>query len=149
MTGQNNHINDQHIRDLLKWRLLEQSGDDVLTQKLMDMEAKIAFGTEALSLPSLQKENELLQKLTGTKSRNGFLKWLILAILLLLVAAGVLFYKGQEKPVPAEKASVATVAPVKNNNLPAIRTHTIDATDSTAATVSIIVISEPGLEAVS
>lgn len=150
MTGQNNHINDQHIRDLLKWRLLEQGGDDdVLTQKLMDMEAKLAFGTEALSLPSLQKENELLQKLTGTKNKNIFLKWIIPGIIIALIVAVALLYKQPDKAAPATRSLGATVAPAENGNLPSIQTHTIDATDSTSGTVSIIVIREPQQESAS
>ena len=69
MTGQNNQLSDKDIRDLLKWRLLEQDGeDDLLTQKLLDMETKLVFGNEALLMPSSQKENELLKMLCEYKN---------------------------------------------------------------------------------
>src|SRR3989344_9396657 len=100
MTDQNNN-NDKHIRDLLKCRLLEQAeDDDILTQKLIDMEAKLVFSNEALLQPSLQKENELLNKLKETKSKNRLLKWILPSFLIVLTSIVILFYKNDTaKPI--------------------------------------------------
>src|SRR3989344_7204128 len=139
MTDQNNN-NDKHIRDLLKWRLLEQAeDDDLLTQKLIDMEAKLVFSNEALLQPSLQKENELLNKLKQTKSKNKLLKWILPSFLIVLTSLVILYYKNDtSKPIVA---SVNTeVNPEQKNNLPTIQTHTIESTDSTSGTVSTIVV---------
>lgn len=76
MNDHNPEMNDKEIRDLLKWRLLEQvDEDDLLTQKLTDMEAKLAFGSEALYMPSLQKEKELLEKLKSD-NKKSFFRWI-------------------------------------------------------------------------
>ena len=139
MTDQNNN-NDKYIRDLLKWRLLEQAGDDdLLTQKLRDMEAKLVFSNEALLQPSLQKEKELLQKLIQTKSKNKLLKWLLPSFLLVLISITFLFYNNST----SDSITVATNkenSHDQNNNLPTIQTHTIESTDSSNATVSTIVV---------
>lgn len=139
MTDQKNN-NDKHIRDLLKWRLLEQGGDDdLLTQKLIDMEAKLVFSNEALSQPSLQKENELLNKLKQTKSKNRLLKWILPSLLIVLTSIVILYYKNDTtKPIVA--STNTTASPEQNNNLPTIQTHTIESTDSTVGTVSTIVV---------
>ena len=138
MTDQNNN-NDKHIRDLLKWRLLKQAeDDDLLTQKLIDMEAKLVFSNEALLQPSLQKENELLNKLKQTKGKKKLRKW-ILPILLILTSTAILYYKNDTtKPIVA--SGNTSVNPEQNNNLPTIQTHTIESTDSTVGTVSTIVV---------
>ncbi len=139
MTDQKNN-NDKHIRDLLKWRLLEQAGDDdLLTKKLIDMEAKLVFSNEALMQPSLQKENELLNKLKETKSKNRLLKWILPSFLIVLTSIVILFYKNDTaKPIVA--SNNASVSPEQNSNLPTIQTHTIESTDSTVGTVSTIVV---------
>ena len=138
MTDQNNN-NDKHIRDLLKWRLLKQAeDDDLLTQKLIDMEAKLVFSNEALLQPSLQKENELLNKLKQTKGKKKLLKW-ILPILLILTSTAILYYKN-DTTKPIVTSGNASVNPEQNNNLPTIQTHTIESTDSTVGTVSTIVV---------
>lgn len=139
MTDQKNN-NDKHIRDLLKWRLLKQAeDDDLLTQKLIDMEAKLVFSNEALLQPSLQKENELLNKLKQTKSKNKFLKWILPSFLIVLTSIAILYYKNDTtKPIVA--SANTTTSPEQNNNLPTIQTHTIESTDSTVGTVSTIVV---------
>ena len=139
MTDQKNN-NDKHIRDLLKWRLLKQSeDDDLLTQKLIDMEAKLVFSNEALLQPSLQKENELLNKLKEVKSKNKLLKWILPSLLIVLTSIVVLYYKNDTtKPIVA--SGNTSVNPEQNNNLPTIQTHTIESTDSTVGTVSTIVV---------
>lgn len=138
MTDQNN--NDKHIRDLLKWRLLEQAeDDDLLTQKLIDMEAKFVFSNEALLQPSLQKENELLNKLKQTKNKSKLLKWILPSFLIVLTTIVLLYYKNDTtKPVVTSANTQAS--PEQNNNLPTIQTHTIESTDSTSGTVSTIVV---------
>lgn len=139
MTDQKNN-KDKHIRDLLKWRLLEQIGDDdLLTQKLIDMEAKLVFSNEALLQPSLQKENELLNKLKQTKSKSKLLKWILPSVLIVLTSIVVLYYKN-DKTKPIAAADNISASPEQNNNLPTIQTHTIESTDSTAGTVSTIVV---------
>jgi formylglycine-generating enzyme required for sulfatase activity len=83
MTDHNN-LTDKEIRDLLKRRLLEQeTDDDLLTQKLIDMEAKLAFSNEALKLPSLQKEKQFLNSLT--KRKFPLLKWILPSTILLTI----------------------------------------------------------------
>ena len=140
MTDQNNN-NDKHIRDLLKWRLLEQAeDDDLLTQKLIDMEAKLVFSNEALLQPSLQKEKELLNKLTQTKSKNKLLKWILPSFLIVLTSIVILYYKNDTTKSIVASANTSA-SPGKNNNLPTIQTHTIESTDSTSGTVSTIVVS--------
>lgn len=73
--NERNNISDKEINELLKWRLLKQDEDESLTQKLTDMEAKLVFGDEALVVPSLQKENEMIRQLTHKNS--GRIKWWI------------------------------------------------------------------------
>lgn len=139
MTYQKNN-NDKHLRDLLKWRLLEQAEkEDLLTQKLIDMEAKLVFSNEALLQPSLQKEKELLNKLKQTKSKNKLLKWILPSFLIVLISIVILYYKNNTtKPIVVSVNTSAS--PEQNNNLPTIQTHTIESTDSTVRTVSTIVV---------
>ena len=118
MIDQNNNINDKHIRDLLKWRLLEQAeDDDVLTQKLVDMEAKLAFSEEALYVPSLQKEKELLEKLAKIKPNSIFLKWLLPAVLAVFIIAALLIYNNlSQRSLNASANRIE--GQNKNNDLP-------------------------------
>src|ERR1043165_2601139 len=145
MTGQNN-IEDKHIRELLRRRLLEQDGDDdQLTHKLIDMEAKIAFGEEALLLPPLQKEKELLIKLQGTGNSNGIQRYLLPGLVVLASAALTIYFYLPQK----EKQAIAAIESSGNvikHSLPTIQTHTIESTDSAMpATVSTIKVTvEPG-----
>lgn len=132
-----NNITDKSIHDLLKRRLLEQDGnDDLLTQKLIDMEAKLVFSDEALVVPSLQKEKELFKKL---QRRNySFLKWL-LPLILLAFGSSVFLYRTYKVSVLVPEAQQRPAAPAPSA-LPSIRTDTIESTDSTYTTVSKIVI---------
>lgn len=146
MTNQNN-INDKHIRELLKWRLLEHAeDDDVLTQKLLDMEAQLVFSNEALLVPSLQKENELMNKLAEAKLKRNYGKWIFPTILLLVIS--VLFYMNNMKTQTKVYVSNNQPTQPQNNLLPTIQTHTIESTDSTVGTVSTIVVKMPMKEAV-
>jgi hypothetical protein len=116
MKDYNQDLTDKNIRDLLKWRLLEQvEEDDLLTQKLMDMEAKFVFGTEAQIMPSLQKEKEFLQRLNTTKNTNTFLKWLLPAIIIAIIAA-LLYYYYSPAPKGAMQLNSPVSAATKNNN---------------------------------
>jgi formylglycine-generating enzyme required for sulfatase activity len=137
MKDLNNNTNDKHIRDLLKWRLLEQTDDaDLLTQKLIDMEAKLAFGTEALLVPSLQKEKELLQKLSKIKSNNKLPKW-ILPILLIVFIIGAYLIYNQSSIQQNVSANIVKPTPEQNNNVPAVITN-----DSTKASETITVVEQ-------
>ena len=129
MEDYNSNITDKEIRELLKRRLIEQGEDDLLTQKLMDMEAKLAFSNEALLVPSLKKEKELLQKLTAAKSSGIKLKWILSGFLAALVVAGVLYYNHSLLNNSASSAKVNEEPPQKN--LAAIQTLNIEASDST------------------
>lgn len=139
MTDQNNN-NDKRIRDLLKWRLLEQAADDdLLTQKLRDMEAKLVFSNEALLQPSLPKEKELLKKLAGVMNKPPLFKWILPVAALILLSLAFLFYCNfNAKPIL--NSTDAGKNSKEDNNLPTIQTHTIESTDSSAATISTIVL---------
>lgn len=130
MTGHNN-LSDKDIRNLLRRRLLEKKGDDdLLTQKLIDMEAKLAFSNEALEVPSLQKENELLKKLT--KEKQSYIK-LLVPVIILLVLGFISIYisitKKVEVPVPSS-CKVLEIMPTPVNNFPVQKKDAVVLTDS-------------------
>lgn len=105
MKDHNKELNDKEIRDLLKWRLLEQvEDDDLLTQKLIDMEAKLAFSNEALYAPSLQKEKELFDKLNG-KNGSSFFKWMLSILIVLFLSAFLLYRYTSEKKLVSQKTT--------------------------------------------
>lgn len=133
MTDQNN-LNDKHLRDLLKRRLLEQDAeDDLLTQKLLDMEAKLAFSEEAPLLPSLQKENDFLNRLKGTRSRSGLLRWILpVGALLLIGSVTVLLLNLPTPPIEPQKEMLASTMPL-NDQLPEQRTDVVVLSDSAYA----------------
>jgi formylglycine-generating enzyme required for sulfatase activity len=128
MTGYNN-LSDKDIRDLLKRRLLEQEGDDdLLTQKLIDMETKLAFSNEALDVPSLQKEIELFNKLQANK--YSFLRWLLPAVVLLILTLVILFYKFKTQPVINESTHETGINIPPENDFPKQETNAVVLTDS-------------------
>jgi formylglycine-generating enzyme required for sulfatase activity len=133
MKDHNNNLTDSHIRDLLRRRLLEQEGDeDELTQKLTDMEAKLAFGTEALYVPSAQKEKELLNKLRNKNS--SFLKWLLPVIVILSI---LFIYMAKESKLVKAPDQVRTmVSP--GSGLPAQRTDVVVLSDSAFSETRIV-----------
>jgi formylglycine-generating enzyme required for sulfatase activity len=77
MSAPDHNTTDQAIRELLKWRLLEQDADDALSKNLMDMEAIMVFGKEAQAVPSPLKEQELLNKLRNARGGKGWMKWML------------------------------------------------------------------------
>jgi|GEM_PF-1160222 len=104
MDDHNPELTDKNIRDLLKRRLIEQDDDDLLTQKLTDMEAKIAFGLEALHVPSAQKEKELFEKLSKL-SKPLFLKWFLPLLLLAVSFCIVMWMLPPDAPAPPAGSS--------------------------------------------
>lgn len=124
MTGHNN-LTDKEIRDLLKRRLLEQvKDDDLLTQKLTDMEAKLAFSSEALDVPSLQKEKELFEKLQIQK--YSFLKWLLPSLTLVILS--IVLYINKKAPSTSTINEQALVFP--KSDLPEQKTDAVVLSDS-------------------
>jgi formylglycine-generating enzyme required for sulfatase activity len=116
MKDHNQELNDKEIRDLLKWRLLEQiEDDDLLTQKLTDMEAKLAFSNEALYVPSLQKEKELFDKL-NRKTGGSFFKWILTALMVICLSAFLLYRYSDKKTVVLQKTT-RVAEPSKNSAL--------------------------------
>ena len=109
-----NNLSDKDIRDLLKRRLLEQGVDDSdpLTQKLIDMEAKLAFSNEALIVPSLQKEKELFEKLNNIKSNNNnkTYKWFLLSLLIVLPLTVFFLYKNLATRSLSQQSAGTTMA---------------------------------------
>lgn len=127
MTDHN--LSDEEIRNLLKWRLLEQEkDDDLLTQKLTDMEAKLVFDSEALHMPSLQKENELLKE--HSLKKYSFLKWLLPLIAIIIISVLILNkVKNTEKETVLELKTTQSL-PLASNSLPEQKTDAVVLTDS-------------------
>ncbi|HEX8516715.1 MAG TPA: SUMF1/EgtB/PvdO family nonheme iron enzyme [Bacteroidia bacterium] len=105
------------------------------------MEAKLVFGSEALHVPPLQKEKELLQKITGSKGKNLF-RWMVACSALIIISAIMVYYI--IKPDIVETQSAQPIPPENDKSMLSIQTHTIEATDSVSsepASVSLIVMS--------
>jgi formylglycine-generating enzyme required for sulfatase activity len=127
MTDHN--LTDEEIRNLLKWRLLEQEkDDDLLTQKLTDMEAKLVFGSEALHVPSLQKENELLKG--NTLKKYSFLKWLLPVIAIITISVLILNKVKNTEKGTVLKLNTTQSLPLASNSLPEQKTDAVVLTDS-------------------
>jgi formylglycine-generating enzyme required for sulfatase activity len=131
-----NNLTDKDIRNLLKRRLIEQDADDVLTQKLIDMEAKLVFSDEAQIVPSTQKEKELFAKLNG--GQTSFWNWLLPGCALLAILSIIIFMKGPEyRSIPLLKENVTLLPPV-NNPSPQQKMNGIMLADSTFFTEQLI-----------
>jgi formylglycine-generating enzyme required for sulfatase activity len=105
----NKLISDNELHDLLRRRLLQQNMEnDELTQKLTDMEAKLVFGNEARTVPSLQKEKQLIKKLI--EHGKGNTKWIWYMIVGLVVAAGVYLVSGEASLRSVEERPLRKVA---------------------------------------
>lgn len=102
-------ITDRELRELFKAKILAADGDDVVTDKFIEMEAKLAFGTEvAIFIPPL-KEQELLSKLgmkSGAKLAGKIgMKWLFTGLSCATVAVATVVYKMNDKPEPPKPAA--------------------------------------------
>lgn len=112
MNGYNENITDRELRELLKSRLLK-GGDDSLTQKLIDMEAQIAFGNTPHIVPSPARENQLMQSTGRSSLWIKLLKWIIPA---LIAIAGIVIFasiENDDKPQPAHQR-ISGPAPVND-----------------------------------
>lgn len=144
MNDHNPELNDKDIRDLLKRRLIEQvDDDDLLTQKLTDMEAKLAFGSEALYVPSVQKEKELFEKLNRTGT-SPFFKW-VLPFSLVIAAFCIVFYLY----TPADPSLLVPGKQIEFpelRGLPAVQTDSIEKADPTlpAEAPVVVQVANPG-----
>jgi formylglycine-generating enzyme required for sulfatase activity len=137
MNDHNPEMNDKDIRDLLKWRLLEQVDDDLLTQKLTDMEATLAFTSEALHAPSLQKEKELFEKLNRSVTISSR-KWALPFALLAGVLA-VVFYMWSPVP-PSSHTPGKPIAFSGRGALPVIQADSVQPAESAAVIAGSIVV---------
>jgi hypothetical protein len=113
MNDYNRNITDQEIRELLAKYMIEQTEDTILTQKLIDMEAKIVFAAEPLIFPSPEREQELISRLGAAfKSKYGFGRWIFKGLGLLTVAAvsalliGKYYKPAEEKKTPVKAEQV-------------------------------------------
>lgn len=150
-------ITDRELRDLFKARILAADGDDFVTDKFIEMEAKLAFATPAVVFIPTGKEQELLSKL-GMKSSAKLigkvgLKWLFTGLSCATVAVATVVYKLNEDPEPKKPVVVAAVnaAPEQNDTTivaPEIETVTTDSTKPTPAILPEIV-TKPMLEQLS
>ena len=127
MSAFDSTITDRELRDLFKARILASDGDDFVTDKFIEMEAKLAFATPAAVFIPMGKEQELLSKLgmkSGTKLAAKFgMKWLFTGLSCATVAVATVVYNMDQKPetpkpavvaisnVPQQEEDTTTVAP--------------------------------------
>ncbi len=97
-----NNISDSEIRSLLKKRLLEQADDN-----LLEAEAKMVFASEALIVPSTAKEEELIKKLTKTKFKLTFKKWILPSASVITILSVLTYYT-------FNKTNLQTASTIKN-----------------------------------
>lgn len=95
MNGYNENISDKELRELLRIRLLQEGGDDPLTDKLIDMEAQIAFGLEPQLIPSPQREAEIQGKGSMLKP---WMKWFIPSLLVAVVSVVLVLSGNNDQP---------------------------------------------------
>jgi len=88
----NNILSDKEIYELFKQRLLAIDMDEALNQKLIDMETQLAFSKDLLLMPDLNKEKELLQKLSKKTGLGSMGKWLYTGLSCTLLATIFLIY---------------------------------------------------------
>jgi hypothetical protein len=106
-----NSIPDGEMRALLKKYMMEQ--DNEITQKLIDMEAKIAFGLTPVAALAIPGEKEMLAKLgKGALGKTSLLTWIV--GMSLTAATGLGIYALNSKS--ASTNSENTTAPAKEKN---------------------------------
>jgi hypothetical protein len=76
----NSVISDHELHSLFKQKFLEDGADNALTEKLLDLEAKFVFASEALIIPARQKEQELISKLSKSLGSKINSVWLFLGL---------------------------------------------------------------------
>ena len=96
--GNNNHISDQKINQLLKKRLLGQMDLD-----LLEAEAKRVFAAEPFIAYSKIKEETLIKKLNRTGSFKKYFKWGFIGTGLLAMIGLCLVYKFGEPSSKSEQ----------------------------------------------
>ena len=107
MPEEYSHITDNELRELLKKRMLEADASDPLAEQLLEQEAMLAFGSDAVFVPSAEKEKQLLKAEKSPVFR--FKKWLLPAIIAVVgLAAFFTYKKAITKKEPDKKATQET-----------------------------------------
>lgn len=101
MNGNDQYITDKELHRLLQLQMLGQ--DTPIAKQLIDMEAIIVFGSEAVIIPPAHKERELLQKLNG-KKRSAWIKWWLPVIIIAITALSFLLLKEDKHASPASSS---------------------------------------------
>src|SRR6218665_3093182 len=113
MPEEYSHITDNELRELLKKRMLEADASDPLAEQLLEQEAMLAFGSDAVFVPSAEKEKQLLKAEKSPVFR--FKKWLLPAMIAVVGLAAFFTYKKatQETSIVTqkEKANEAFIPP--------------------------------------
>ncbi|HYG52001.1 MAG TPA: DUF4097 family beta strand repeat-containing protein [Flavobacteriales bacterium] len=108
-----NSIQDREMRELLKQYMMEQDENNVLTQKLIEMEAKLAFGLTPVGALVIPGEKEMLGKLTkGAIGKTGVFTWITAIVLTATTGLGI--YALTSKNMHTNPQMPAT--PVKEKN---------------------------------
>ncbi|HLP13757.1 MAG TPA: DUF4097 family beta strand repeat-containing protein [Flavobacteriales bacterium] len=108
-----NSIQDGEMRALLKKYMMEQDEDNIITQNLIEMEAKIAFGLTPVAALVIPGEKEMLAKLSkGAIGKTSLMTWLV--GISLTAATGLGIYTLSSKATSTESEIPAT--PVKEKN---------------------------------
>src|SRR5688572_24759113 len=90
MKNHNSILTDKEMRELLNKYIIEHDSTDLLTQKIIEMESKLVFGTTAAIALSIPNENEMLGKLSkSVATRSGLHVWLVGIGITSVVALGI------------------------------------------------------------
>src|SRR6218665_1218288 len=92
MSNEHNIINDRELYELFKERLLQQEQDDAFTQKLIEMETITAFSMEPMIAPGIEKEKEMLRRLSKKAGVSPGFKWLFTGLSVALVTLSLVIW---------------------------------------------------------
>lgn len=153
MSEFNSILSDSELRDLLQRFMLEE--DSPVTEQLIEMESKIAFGSAPVMAAVLPNESEMIGKLAQSfAGKSGILAWAIGLGIASVLGVGAYVYstsggtkestpnhKHQDTPVKENVVPVMETGPWQNNNHIALVVPQKDTTPSikhNVATVPVI-----------
>jgi DUF4097 and DUF4098 domain-containing protein YvlB len=120
MSNEPNIITDRELYELFKERLLEQEQDDAFTQKLIEMETITAFSMEPLMTPGIEKEKEMIRRLSKNGGFPTSFKWLFTGLSLAIVLSVLLWNRPGAKAITGAEKAPAPPASIQAPGTPPI-----------------------------
>jgi DUF4097 and DUF4098 domain-containing protein YvlB len=119
MSEFNSILTDKELRGLFQQYLLEQEEDNALTEKMIEMESKIAFGAVPVMALAVPHEAEMIGRLTKSfAAKTGLYAWTLGLGLSAVLSIGIYTWSGSGKQEKSAPVIEPKDAPVKENRVP-------------------------------